>query len=344
MANTAPNYPTNLQELFSGPNPFLAQMGLQQFNTAQNQAGENLQSAIQDRTQSADMHPLKMAQQQAETGNTLASARLSNSTSAQHEDALKVLQGVPMDKRISAKLAETLKGRSDAERGMLDNEMLAASVYAAHGLQNNGQLPLPMLLKAKEQHPGLLPYLTKPGGLQQLAQVVNSYNALDPKRQQSDSGHTISAEASKEVARIGAQAQIDRVEAERRAGKYDHYRAQFQREKAKGGTFEQAANAWSAEAEEFGLLASQTSDPEERKYFLDRANNASQQAYAKQQAAMEKARQAAETANLGKPDLNALKDGKLQGIQPKGTPTPAPVSNPKPQNALPPGWDYKGTK
>jgi hypothetical protein len=334
MANTAPNYPTNLQELFSGPNPFLAQMGLQQFNTAQNQAGENLQSAMQDRTQSADMHPLKMAQQQAETGNTLASARLSNSTAAQHEDALKVLQGVPMDQRISAKLAETLKGRSDSEKAMLQNEMSAAAVYAAKGAMNGGKLPLPELMKAQQAHPGLVQYLSSPDGIKKLAQVVNSYNALGAERQQAESTARIHAAATTGAANINANAMIKGKQMEIDAGKYKKNEMSYMLNKALyGGKFEEAITAATALA----MDAKKTGDQEAFDHYAGMAQDLNEKLLAKQRAA-------AETANIGKPDLNALKDGKLQGIQPRGAPTPAPVSNPKPQNALPPGWDYKGTK
>ena len=177
MANTLPNYPTNLLDVFNQGQWGLYDSVMGQQRTAESQAKENLLSAIQQREQEAAMHPFKLETEKAQAGSLAAGARLTNAQALEKEDAYRVLQGVPMDQRIAAKLAETLKGKSDNEKAMLNNEMEAAAIYAARGLQNGGKLSLQDLTRAQEQHPGLLPYLTSKEGLNRLAQVVTALDA-----------------------------------------------------------------------------------------------------------------------------------------------------------------------
>lgn len=211
MANTAPMYPTSLLDVFNQGQWGLFGPMMDQQRTAQAQSNANLSAALQAQKQSEEMHPLRMQTEQAQLGQIGASTRLTNLQADEKEQAAKVLAGIPLDKQIAAKLSDLMKNKSANELAMLNDEMGAAAIYAARGIQNGGKLPLGDLARAQEQHPGLVPYLTSPDGLQKLGQVVAAHNSLQPELQKSKYDADMRYKTAVDVANINQRGETART-------------------------------------------------------------------------------------------------------------------------------------
>jgi len=215
-------YP-DLQSLFNSGNYSLLNTVMGQQDTAQNQANANLAETNQNMDIAQQKLPIEL-ERERQLGNSYAGqARLSNANAATHEDALKVLSGIPMPERIVAAVSGLRAQKSNDQQVQLDNEMRAAAGYAAHGIVNGGKLPLEVLQRAQQEHPDLVKYLTNPQGLTNLGQMVNAYNATNPDRQKSDSGHRISAGATIEAARINKSAALESMDKQINAGRFANH-------------------------------------------------------------------------------------------------------------------------
>lgn len=305
-------YPTNLPELFSNNNPFLAQMGTQQWNQAQEQNNQDLAAQRQTMAQDAEMQPVKIRQGNALADQYSGQARASNATAATSEDSLKILQSVPQDKRVATAVAQQHALLSKAQQEALAGDMSHLQVYAAQGIANGGKLPLAVLQKAAADHPDLMPYLTSPQGLAKAAQVVNAHNALDSQRQANESVAKIHAAATTGAASIAANASTSNNQANIDAGKFKNHTSSFLLMKAlSGGNFEQASVAAMQMARELqagGDTAGAQQYAAQAEEFYNKWKSG------KEAAGVE--------ANKAKPDLNPL--GIPTVTPPGGKPSAAP--------------------
>jgi hypothetical protein len=186
-----------LSSMFDSGNYGLLDRGLQAQTTGQQRQEADLASVLQKTQQDAAMHPLEMQYKQASTGNLNAQSRNSNALAADHEDKLKVLQSVPMNARVQDQMNQYSKNATAAEMEQMKAHMDTAAWASAEALNNGGVLPITAQARLRETHPEIFNYFKRPDGAQILANMVTSFNALQPDRQRADSGHTIAADASK---------------------------------------------------------------------------------------------------------------------------------------------------
>jgi hypothetical protein len=214
----------DLSSIFDSGNFGLLDRGLQANTTDQSQQQATLAGLLQKQQQDAAMHQLDMQYKQASTGNLNAQSRNSNALSAQHEDALSVLKNVPMNARVQDQMNTYSKNATAAEMEAMKAHMDTAAWASSEALNNGGVLPMAAQARLRETHPEIFNYFKRPDGANILANMVTSFNALQPARQQSDSGHTISADASRygadkateratEVARIRAASDKEKLDA-----------------------------------------------------------------------------------------------------------------------------------
>ena len=318
-----------------------------QQNTAQQQAQANLAGTQLEQDQSREKFPLELEQTKALTADAAGRARNSNAIAAAHEDELKILQSVPTDQRVAAKLSSILRSKSDDQIAMLGNEMEAGRGYAAAALANGGKMPLPLLQKAQVEHPGLVPYLTQPGGIQRLAQTVNSYYAMAPARQQAEAVQKLHNQGAATSADITAKAMLKGKQMEIDAGKFDHWKNSVMEQQL---LTKNPAEYWNKKKLEAAQVFNNAPD-EETKVLARQAYTQAMQAenVARQQQGLS-GTSAAGVAAAKSPDMSTLGNGGgLQGVNAPqapvaldplglggGTPQPEPIQNPIPGNNQPP--------
>lgn len=306
-----------LQSIMQSPNWSLWGPATEAFTTGQEQAKATLADTLQKTQQAAALHPLKMKQVESETGLNQANTRNLNATAATNEDNLKILQQVPMDQRVAAKMGEMLTKIAEGDRAKIGADMVKAAGWASKALQQGGRLSVPQMLQLSQESPDLVNYFKQPGGAKTVANMVTAFNALDADRQKSDSAHRISAGATVEAAKIGASSAEKRTQMEIDAGKFIKNTPMYTLTKALyGGNFEQASVA----ARQAAIQAEQRGDQEDAQMYQALAADYAQKA-------MDKASAAAREGNLAKPDLNPMGIPTVRptpgaGIQPPKVPQP----------------------
>jgi len=315
-----------LQDIMQSPNWTMWGPATDAFNTTNDQAKATLADTLQTTQQNAQMHPLKMDTERAQAGNLLATARNTNATAATNEDSLKVLQSVPMDQRVAAKMGEMIKQVAEGDKARVGADMLKAAKYATTALSQGGQLSAPQMLELSKESPGLLNYFKQPNGAKVVANMVTAFNALDADRQKSDSSARISAGATIESARLhttsAEKINKDNIE----AGKYANHTISFKLQSAlASGNFEQASVA----AAQLSRDLAKQGDMEGAKQYADASNDYYTKAITAKQAA-------AAEANKAKPDLNPMGIPTVTPIGSPGAPAPSQPPASQPQVALPP--------
>jgi len=124
---------TGLPALFSQGNPFLAQMGEQSFNLAQQKAQQGLQAAQGQEQRAQAMQPLEEAHKRATTGYNQALTTQMND---------KMATQPPAADRMALAMSEYRKKMSDAQAGEEDTKMQRRMQFAEMAAKNNGVLPL----------------------------------------------------------------------------------------------------------------------------------------------------------------------------------------------------------
>jgi len=124
---------TGLPALFSQGNPFLAQMGEQSFNLAQQKAQQGLQAAQGQEQRAQAMQPLEMAHKQATTGyNQALTNQLADKQAGQ----------LPAADRMKQAMAEYRQKMNESQSAEEDTKMQRRMQYAEMAAKNNGVLPL----------------------------------------------------------------------------------------------------------------------------------------------------------------------------------------------------------
>jgi len=309
-----------LQSIMQSPNWSLWGPATDAFTTGQEQAKATLADTLQKTQQAAEMHPLNLAAKKAETDLSTATARNTNATAATSEDALKVLQQVPMDQRVAAKMGEMLTKVAEGDKAKIGADMLKASKWAAQAIQQGGQLSVPQMLQLSEESPDLVNYFKQPGGARTVANMVTAFNALDAERQKSDSAHRIGAGATIRAAEIARDSHLQGIDKQIAGGIYSKNHPSYLLQKALyGGNFEQAAVA----ARQAAIEAAQRGDQEDAQMYQALSADYAQKA-------MDKAAAAAREGNMAKPDLNPMGIQTVRPTPGAGVQAPKVPQPPKP--------------
>ena len=155
-----------LQKLFSGPNPFLAQMGEQAFNQDQAKALADMR-ALQGREQRAQaMHPLEMLNQQATT-------RLNDSTARINED--KIAATPAPNVRLEQAMQKFHAESDDLTREQARADIIQRMQRAAAIKANKGAIPAWMQISPED-----MKYYSGPG-LDQTIALGEAFMKYDPK-------------------------------------------------------------------------------------------------------------------------------------------------------------------
>ena len=155
-----------LQKLFSGPNPFLAQMGEQAFNLDQQKQRQGLE-ALQGQEQRAQaMHPLQMLNQQATT-------RLNDSTARINE--YKIASTPAPNVRLDQAMKEFHAKSDDLTREQARADIMQRMQRAAAIKANKGAIPAWMQIG-----PDDMKYYSGPG-LDQTIALGEAFLKYDPK-------------------------------------------------------------------------------------------------------------------------------------------------------------------
>lgn len=139
MANLLPQYPTGLNDIFMSPNTFLAQQGVEQFNTAQETAKLNQQMGLQDYLFNEKNNPLKLDQQRLANETTLAQLPGHQADSQIKQRNAQVRNGVPLDEEIKSKRAELAKSVSDSELTQVENAVKVGLVDPSPQVRQTAQ-------------------------------------------------------------------------------------------------------------------------------------------------------------------------------------------------------------
>jgi len=124
---------TGLPALFSQSNPFLAQMGEQSFNLAQQKAQQGLQAAQGQEQRAQAMQPLEQQHKAAVTGyNQALTNQLTDKQAGQ----------LPAADRMKQAMAEYRQKMSESQSADEDMKMQRRMQYAEMAAKNNGVLPL----------------------------------------------------------------------------------------------------------------------------------------------------------------------------------------------------------
>lgn len=186
--------PNDLQSLWNGPSPFLAQKGMDAFNLDQQKQQATLQQLMGQEQRAQQMHPIEMTSKQAY-------ANQANAQADTMQDHLKVLQGVPLEQRIAVGVAENKKKLSDIDRQRADADMTELSKLAAAAVQNGGTLPLGVNVTNPEH----AKYFGSPKGTALAAQIAKAYWMNTPEEIGKVANDERDSKRAIELARIMAQ-------------------------------------------------------------------------------------------------------------------------------------------
>jgi len=154
-----------LQQLFSGSNPFLAQMGEKAFNLDQQKRQADLATTLGMEQRNQAMHPLEMASKQAAT-------KLNESTAGLNQYALDTK--LPKDKALEQVMQKFHKETDDVSREQTKAQITRMMQIAAMAKANKGALPEGLNLKPEE----IQQYA--PANLDKLIQYGETFLRYDP--------------------------------------------------------------------------------------------------------------------------------------------------------------------
>ena len=179
-----------LQQLFSGSNPFLAQMGEAAFNQAQQKEKANLASIMGQEQRAQAMHPLEM--QSKEVNN-----RLNASSAGLNEYSLQ--SKVDPQQAKKAAMQKMLGEMDDTTRGQFKQQVTRNMQIAAMAKANGGALPPGIQMSPEEIQ------MFSPGNLDKIIQHGQTFLEFDPeeiaKRQR--------AKEAEALAKVRGQVQMD---------------------------------------------------------------------------------------------------------------------------------------
>jgi len=155
-----------LQQLFAGPNPFLAQMGEQAFNLDQQKRQADLATTLGLEQRNAAMHPLEMQNKQAVT-------RLNNSTADINEYG--IATRLPKEQALAQNMQKFFKESDEMTQQQTRMKVQRMMQIAQMAKSNGGALPPGIQLSPEE----IQQY--SPGNLDKLIKYGETFFASDPK-------------------------------------------------------------------------------------------------------------------------------------------------------------------
>lgn len=179
-----------LQQLFSGSNPFLAQMGEQAFNQAQEKEKASLAALMGQEQRAQAMHPLEM--QARQTTN-----RLNASTAGLNEYSLNSKPDAEQAKK--AAMQKMLGEMDDTTRGQFKAQVTRNMQIAAMAKANGGALPPGIQLSPDEIK------MFSPANLDKIIKHGQTFLEFDPE----EIGKRQRAAEAERLAKIRGQIQMD---------------------------------------------------------------------------------------------------------------------------------------
>jgi hypothetical protein len=160
---------TGLPALFSQGNPFLAQMGEQEWKQGQERKQADLATLVGAEQRAQAMHPLQMENQRATT-------RLNASTAAMNEDTLQAKP--PVADRLAEAIAKSRQGKTDAQLAVEDATMYRRMQHAAMAQANGGVMPLNIMSQLDEEE---RQYFANPKATAITMKVLKAWHDAHPK-------------------------------------------------------------------------------------------------------------------------------------------------------------------
>lgn len=306
MAGFQPAYPQGLSELFDSGNLTLIAPMMEQFNTAQGQAKQNLSLSEQMFRQNEETHPVELDQKRALAENYRAQGRHNDMLTRKTEDEINALP--PQEQRKAAALAKLMSEQSADQLKQMDNHMRSLGALAAAAKSNGGTVPLQYVTPENQQ---FIAQLSRPGGVDAALKAVEHHNRLLPAFQQAMETGALHNQGTANVASIQAASHERIAKAER--DRKNNINTSKRNDIIAGGMARGEPGAFMLAA-----LEIEDTDPakaeELRKQGLEAEARRVRLARVKQEAAI--------AAGDKKPDINRLLGNLGQGDLPPVAPTP----------------------
>jgi len=284
----------SLQSMWESGSPFLAQMGEQSFNLAQQKAQQALQAAQGQEQRAQAMQPLEEAHKQALT-------RQGNANAASVEDN-RAAQ-LPAADRMKQAMADYRKKMNDNEAAEEDTKMKRRLQYAEMAAKNKGVLPLEYMNSLPEEE---RVFYANPQATQRTQALAKAWYDSHPKTMESRAKQ----EAELEKARIAAGPGYARAEATKAAAS------------ARTGSASKMSDAQLSNYYE--MKAADTDDPDLKAEYQALADRAELKA-------LRKIREGVEVRKEGEFDLSAKGVPTVPRTGPTATPRAGASVTPKPK-------------
>ena len=194
-----------LQALFSGSNPFLAQMGEQAFNLDQQKKQADLASVVGIERRAQEAQPVEIAAKQAQIRQHDAAAKYSGAMSDEIKSKLDVLNAVPLSDRVANHVAKMKSELAGDQLKQADSDMEGLLGASAAAKANGGTLPLGYVLKNPE-HAG---YFKDAKSANLAAEIAKAYFMNKPKELAAVANDTRDTARAVQVAQIGADSRVN---------------------------------------------------------------------------------------------------------------------------------------
>ena len=156
----------SLQELWQGPSPFLAQMGKQAFDLAQEKNQADLATTLGLEQRNQAMHPLEMEQKRQ-------AARMSGGQADIYADTL--ARKIPAEEERKAALQASIAKMDDTSRAQMKAQVVRNMQLAAMMEKNGGQLPQGFNLSPEEMQ------IFQPKNLKNIIAHGQAFLEMDPE-------------------------------------------------------------------------------------------------------------------------------------------------------------------
>jgi len=290
---------SGLPALFSQSNPFLAQMGEQSFNLAQQKAQQALQAAQGQEQRAQAMQPLEEAHKQALTRQGNANAAIVEDNRAAQ---------LPAADRMKQAMADYRKKMNDNQAAEEDSKMQRRLQYAEMAAKNKGVLPLEYMNSLPEEERA---FYANPQATQRTQALAKAWYDSHPKTMDARSRQEADYRKATEAARIMAESRVQAAGVTKAGGKQPDSPTKLMSYYTKlANDSEEGSAEWVK--------------------YMALANNEWQKLQALKA-------QAAEAALTGRVDPAATQAAGAPVV--RGTPTPSAMPGTKPSQWTPPaGW------
>jgi len=156
----------SLQELWQGPSPFLAQMGKQAFDLAQEKNQADLATTLGLEQRNQAMHPLEMEQKRQ-------AARMSGGQADIYADTL--ARKIPAEEERKAALQASIAKMDSTSRAQMKEQVVRNMQLAAMMEKNGGQLPQGFNLSPEEMQ------IFQPKNLKNIIAHGQAFLEMDPE-------------------------------------------------------------------------------------------------------------------------------------------------------------------